>query len=157
MREACTWLWTHVYFTGHKRLMAMVSCPPANTLLTGMGTTISSLPVIVKNIFAARTCLENARFSLTSGCLLYWLQSGFNEDNTCTPRSWSFAFFSLSFWTEIWLSLQLRGASFKWSGKTVLIKHTSAITWKTSSQWTVFVTFWLLLRNTSVCDPTGLK
>lgn len=51
---------------------------------------------------AARTWLENVRFFLTSSCLLYWLQSGFNEDNTTfTPSSWSFAFFSTSFWTEI--------------------------------------------------------
>lgn len=64
----------------------------------GTGTALSSLPMIVKNIFAARTWLESVRIFLTSSCLLYWLQGGFNEDNTSfTPRSWSFAFFSLSF------------------------------------------------------------
>lgn len=39
----------------------------------------------------------------------------------------------------------------------MLIKHSFAVTWRTSAQWTVFVTFWLLLRNTSICDPMGLK
>lgn len=137
----------------------MVSCPPASTLLTGMATTLSSLPVRVKNIFATRTWLENVRFFLTSSCLLYWLQCGFNEDNTSfTPRSWSFASFLLSFWTGILLkSQQLWGANFNYVGERVLIKHAFAITWRTSAQWTEFVTFWLLLRNASVCDPMGLK
>lgn len=140
-----------------QRLMAMVSCPSASTLLIGMGATLSSLPIIVKNIFAARTWLENVRFFLTSSCLLYLLQSGFNEDNiSFTPRSWSFAFFHSSFEQKL-SSRQLCGARFKYAGKTVLIKHAFAITWRTSTQWTVFATFGLLLRNTSVCDPTGLK
>lgn len=67
-------MWTHAYFAGSNRLTVMVSRPPASSLLAGMETALSCLPMIIKTVFATKRGLENFGIFLTSNRLLYWLQ-----------------------------------------------------------------------------------
>lgn len=67
-------MWTHAYFAGSNRLMVMVSRPPASSLLAGMETALSCLPMIIKTVFATKSGLENFGIFLTSNRLLCWLQ-----------------------------------------------------------------------------------